>query len=377
MLDVDSIVPFLLERGLMDPGWIIDSELTIRAVPRRNRNLRVEGPAGVGFLIKQPEESADGGAETLRREAAFHRFCRAEPAAAAVTHVLPRLVPGRDEELVLVFELISEASSLQAEFEAVAGPGPAIAAVGALGRALGIVHRVFRRMDPDGDPRLEWLPRGLPSVMTLHKPSPQILAGLSRANCELLRILQGESALGEGLDWACRQWCPTTVIHGDIRLDNVLVRPGGARDRADGVALWITDWELVGIGDPAWDLAGALQDLLVCWVASMPLSDELTAEAMIARARILVEAVRAASRALWSGYCPAAGLDAVAAGGLLERAVVYSAARLIQSAYEHAAAAAQLPGRSVVLLQISANLIAEPQQGRVELYGIPEECPVP
>ena len=58
-------------------------------------------------------------------------------------------------------------------------------------------------------------------------------------------------------------------------------------ENEDGpVELWIVDWEAVGFGDPAWDVAGALQDFLVYWVFSMPMSHELTPEQMIAQARV-------------------------------------------------------------------------------------------
>ena len=135
--------------------------------------------------------------------------------------------------------------------------------------------------------------------------------------------------------------------------------------------LWIVNWELVAIGDPAWDLAGALQDFLSVWVASMPLSDELTAEQMIAQASVPLGTVRDAVRALWSGYRAGAGLDPVQAEGLLTRAVGFSAARLIQSAFELLVGAERLAGAAVLLLQIAANLLAEPERGRVQLYGIP------
>ena len=43
MLSVDGATALLVERGLIDPAWIIDGALTIKSVARRNRNLRVEG----------------------------------------------------------------------------------------------------------------------------------------------------------------------------------------------------------------------------------------------------------------------------------------------------------------------------------------------
>jgi hypothetical protein len=61
---------------------------------------------------------------------------------------------------------------------------------------------------------------------------------------------------------------------------------------------------------------------------------------------------------------------------LLMRAVAFSAARIIQSAYEISFGSDSLRGRPVVLLQIAANLLAEPERGQIELYGIPLGCPL-
>ncbi len=162
MLDVDSVVPFLLERGLIEVAWIIDGTLTIRSVSRRNRNLRVDGPEGVGFLIKQPDHLSHGGHATLRRELLFHTFCREEPAATALTHFLPRLVHNCVEDAILVFELISDATTLQIKSAEHGGRCHSLRAARELGQALGTLHRDFRLMDPERDPRLDWLPRRCP-----------------------------------------------------------------------------------------------------------------------------------------------------------------------------------------------------------------------
>jgi hypothetical protein len=135
--------------------------------------------------------------------------------------------------------------------------------------------------------------------------------------------------------------------------------------------LWIGDWELVQYGDPAWDLAGALQNFLVFWVSTMPLSDEFTPEERIAQAGVPLADLRRAVRALWAGYRQAAALDEAERNNVLSRTVAFSAARLIQSAFEFADEAEVLPGQAVILLQISANLLDEPERGQLELYGIP------
>jgi hypothetical protein len=125
------------------------------------------------------------------------------------------------------------------------------------------------------------------------------------------------------------------------------------------------------LGDPAWDVAGALQDFVVSWVSSMPLSDRLTAEEMAAGARIPLTALRPAICALWSGYCAGAGVRPADATRWLVHAIELSGARLVQSAFEAAEGAAYLPGQSVIFLQVAAHLLADPERGRAQLYGIP------
>jgi hypothetical protein len=371
MLDVDNVVPFLLERGLIEVAWIIDATLTIRSVSRRNRNLRIDGPEGRGFLIKQPDQPVHGRVASLRRESSFHRFCWEESAATAVTRFLPRLVHDRVEDAILVFELISDATALQIKSTGQGGRCHDLQAARALGQAMGTLHRDFRLIDPDRDPRLDWLPRALPPIFRSHQPGLEIRAGLRPSDLEILRILQTHGGFGEHLERLERSWRPETVIHGDIRFDNVLVRSTRGDDEVDAVELWIVDWEMVRVGDPAWDLAGALQDFLVLWVSSMPLSDDLAIEEMTAQARVPLGQFRAASRALWAGYRGAAALEVAEVGGFLRRAMEYVTVRLIQSAFELAVRSDRLAGQSVLLLQLSANLMADSELGQVQLFGIP------
>ena len=144
----------------------------------------------------------------------------------------------------------------------------------------------------------------------------------------------------------------------------------------DEVELWIIDWEFVQIGDPAWDLAGALHDFLIFWTSSMPQDPLLPAQAMIDQARYPLEVLRGAIRSMWDAYQSVAGLGLDEAKSLLDRAVAFSATRLIMAAHEISAEMMQLPVQAVILLQISANVLANPELGRIHLYGITSPGPV-
>jgi Phosphotransferase enzyme family len=371
MLDVDGAATFLLEHGLIDAGWIVDGQLTIDSEARRNRNLRVEGPDGKGYLIKQPDDPGYGGHDTLRTEAAFLRFCRHEPAVADVAQFMPLLIDCFHETARLVFELVPRAAPFHTQLDEKAERGNLVAVARELGKSLATLHRCFQPEGLTTDSRLGALSRQPPWAMGLHMPPAEMLAILSAANHETLRILQTEAGLADRLDRLRQGWQPQTVIHGDVKFDNVLVQK--CRDGEDGATfrIWIVDWEMVQIGDPAWDLAGALQDFLVPWVRSMPMTQDLSPEDRIAAARLPLANLKDAIRALWDGYRTTADFGPVVADEFLQRSVGFSAARLLQSAFEMAANAAQLTGAGVLLLQIASNILAEPRRAQVQLYGIP------
>jgi Phosphotransferase enzyme family len=369
MLTVDNVADFLLDRRLIDASWIIDGPMTIRSLSRRNRNLVIVGPDATGFLIKQPYDPSEGGLETLPREASFHVFCREEPAAAPMGRVLPRLLESDLEEAIVVFELIPGVATLLSQFEDPSCRAILAEVSCAFGRALGTFHRVVRAIDLD-DPRLSWLPRGIPAAMELHRPRAGRRGALSGACCEILRDLRKIGIVGDFLDHVRALWRPETVIHADIKFDNVLVRPALPSPGSGAIEVWIADWELVQAGDPAWDLAGALQDLLVTWVRSMPLKERLDDDEMMARADLPLETMRGAARALWSGYRDEAGLGPAEGDGFLLRAVKFSAARLLYTAFEWLWYEDRVTPVVAMLRELAESLLTEPERGQVLLYGI-------
>jgi hypothetical protein len=369
MLDVDSATPFLIDCGLIDSTSIIHGGLTVRSVLRRNRNLRVEQSDGSGYLIKQTDGTEFGANRTLHAEGEFYTFCRDEPAVAGLAALMPRLAYFDARDTVLAVELVPGAVPLWTHYFGCEVERFPIATCRAIGAALATLHRTCAQPDVNQRSELSGLARTIPWAFTAHRPVPDLLATLSRANYQVLRILQSQEQIAGSLDAARRLWRFETIIHGDIRADNILVT---APDEAPP-SVRLVDWELVQQGDPAWDLAGALQDFVLFWTASMPQETDLTADERVAQARYALPVLQAGARSLWRGYRDAAMLNRAESAERLRRAVMFSGVRLIQSAYEIGPELEDLTPQAVTLLQISANLLADPDTGQVQLYGIPPE----
>ena len=201
MLNTDTVTPYLLTQRLLNTEAIIDGALTIVSAARRNRNLRVEGPAGVGYLIKQPDDSGQDSDSTLHCEAAFYSFCQQQAETITISRLLPRFVHFDAEQSVLVLELLRSATPLW-QYYWTHGADHLTDIARGFGHALGAVHKIFRASASAwaGDTHLPWLYRNPPWVMQLHKPAPEILARLSPGNYHTLRILQTQDGISNQLD---------------------------------------------------------------------------------------------------------------------------------------------------------------------------------
>jgi len=363
MITVDDAGTYLLENGLIGVEAVLDGDLVVTSTPRRNRNLRVVQGGRPGYMIKQPDPGNPGAFQTLAGEAAFYQACQDLESLEGLRPFLPRLLMRDEQHALFALELLVEAMPLwqrYAQSGNAAFPTPIPEAVG---MALGTIHRCCRKGGLES--QLPWLHDQLPWALKVHKPGPELFSGLSQANFQTIQIIQTMEGVAGNLDKLRGLWRAETIIHNDVKSDNLLV----IRESDGRESIRFVDWELVQWGDPAWDVAGMLQDFVMFWLFSMTDTQGST-EAMAASATYPLSVLQPAIRKFWKGYRAGADLDAASSTALLAKAIPFSAARLIQSAYELAQTSPALPVQSVLLLQISANMLRDPEGSQVQLYGL-------
>jgi aminoglycoside phosphotransferase (APT) family kinase protein len=347
LLEHSQVAHYLLALGLVNPRAIIDEDLRVIDVSRRNSVFLATTSRGPSYVVKQP---GPGTANTLAHEAAvLHALARMPSLAGLV----PELAHYDDTCVRLVLR----------------SPGDAIAwaqqprlqrlAARALGRALAAVHAA--RPEVEGSPR----PHDRLWALSLPEPALDRLRVMSTAELDLLSRVQASHALCDRLVRLRDDVAEEAFVHGDIRWENCLAAAAPGSRRRTRVLL--IDWELAGAGDPTADLGAALGECLRLWVGSVPIVDPSNPGVLVSRARHPLNRLRPVMRALWDGYRSASARPVP-----LRRVAEMAAVRLLQTAMEHAQRLVSVSAEALTLLQLADNVLRTPEDAASRLMGLHE-----
>lgn len=367
LLNSDTVVHYLLQRGFLSFDSVVDGDLQVVEAPRRNRNYKLFRQNHPGVFVKQVQQWDVQAIATVQREAGCYSLVRSLPEFAALSRLLPKFCAYDPVRHVLVLELLSGHETLVEHHQRLGRFPVEIANV--LAEALGSYHRETRGKLASV-PQAAIFPRMVPWCLSMHLQQPEWFQSLSAANSQLLQIIKKYDQFATALDALRAQWNYESLVHGDIKWDNCLVKLG---DGSGGKpVIKVVDWELADLGDALWDVAAILQSYLSYWILSMPVWPGATPEQMIARAPWPLEMLQAPMNAFWNTYREVADIPLPERKKQLMRTIAYGAARMIQTAYEALSFSTQVNPSALYLLQVSMNILLSPEEGAAELFGIVE-----
>ena len=355
VLTPQQLTLHLLSRGLISPGDVVDNDFRIVGRSRNNHNFEITLSRRRSYFTKEPRKAN----AALDVEAAFYRVIGNGSRAKSLRRYLPSFCDYSRDRRLLVLRLIKNAATISDALTSGGRVGERIAS--ALGKAVGTIHTC------DLGDQFQQL-ADIPWVVSLPAPDIQLLREISTANLQLVRIVQQSKSLCRCLEQLRQEWQPLSLIHGDLRFANCIVRKH--RRRGFKEELKIADWELSGLGEPSWDVGCVFAGFLTSWVWSMPFLGGSTLARPLRPARLPLSRLRPAMQSFWTAYASARKFRKPEVQEFLLRAVRFTAARLIQSAYERMQQSASMTGNNVVLLQVSANIAARPRQAASNLFGI-------
>ena len=366
----NSIVHYLLSRGLVSRAEIVDGDVVVVENTSRNRNFRVMRTGKPGYFVKHIQPSQPVAIQTLQREAACYDLMRSDPNFASLLPLAPRMDAFDRFRHVLVLELLPDGESLGAMYRRENRFPESHASQ--LGSSLGTYHFQVRQQAgaavAEGTQYQGVFPRLVPWILQYHQMQPEGVRTQSAANAQLHAVLNRYPEFPRRLDELHSNWRADTLIHGDMKFENCVVyHPAG--NGAEG-KLKVVDWEIADFGDGCWDAGAVFQAYLNCWILSMPTVAGITPEEMEARAATPLKEVQPAMRAFWRAYANTMRLEPLEERKLLERCTSHAAARMLQTVFEWMNMQAQLNLPAVFQLQVSMNMLQRPAEAVAVLLGL-------
>jgi aminoglycoside phosphotransferase (APT) family kinase protein len=195
---------------------------------------------------------------------------------------------------------------------------------------------------------------------------PQSVQDGSGGIFQMLGMIRQFPQFVDSLEKLRAGWRPDALIHSDIKWDNCLL----SRDPDGSPRLKVVDWEMADWGDSCWDVAAIFSAYLSFWVQSLPANGLGDPAALVGQARFPIERMQPAIRTFWRTYQECRGQSRQASSDLLRRAVQYAGARNIQTAFETLQLQPQAHSGTVLLLQLSMNVMTKPEEAARELLGV-------
>lgn len=363
-INIDNVIEYLLHNKLMNSKSIVDNDLEIYDVSRKNRNIRISFRTGSGLLLKQANPYDISSYVTIKRESLLYAIIQTENEFACLADIAPRIHDYDEKNNIMVTDYvpgyswnkyISQELNMKLEPDMVAS----------LANAVGTFHHTFENvLKVKRD--LDFLPKTFAFENLLIHPGPEIFINLSQANMTLLKIIQRDPKIYDILERLFASWDSRTLIHGDIKFDNIIVTVEKNTKRHI-----FTDWEMASIGDPAWDIGSIFQEFIRSWLYILPITGTEEIQQLLEDSKESLQNMQYALRIFWNEYIQVIQKDPQETNELLLKSSKFCAARLIQSAYELLHSQTELNNLATYMVQIGLNMIDNVNSATIHLLGIP------
>ena len=356
MLGPADLPEYLITRGLLSKDCVFRGDLSIQVASRRNKNFIVKTQTE-GLFVKQGDSTQHGDL-TVAAEASLYQLCEALPSLATVKSDLPRAIHFDPQKTILILEFLTNATNSNAVFTSLSSQH--LVQFGqSLGRTLARIHEVSIVGYDDS----AFLRTRYPWIFTLNAPASEVLDILSPASQSVLKIAQESSIIRDRIYELATAWAAICLVHGDLKFEHVLLskRPNLPPKP------YIIDWEMVQLGDPAWDVAGILQDVIALWLA--PFDDDILAgDVFVNSISERLRSLHPFTSSFFNSYILAR--SCTHRTDFLHRTTLYAGLRLIQLAFEVSQHVQVTSTRAIVFMQVAENVLANPELARSELFSL-------
>jgi thiamine kinase-like enzyme len=362
-INIDNIIDYLFLKKLIDNKSIVNGDLEIFDVSRKNRNIKIANRLGSDLFLKQANQYDNISIITIKRESLLYAILQTENEFTSMVDIAPKILDYDEKNNIMITEYVHGNSWLQ---YITREPNMKLEndVVTSLGNTIATFHRNYEKVSTRK--KLQFLPRTITFESLLIHPGPDIFINLSQANLKLLKIIQRDPKIYDALEELFAHWSPMTLIHGDIKFDNIIVT--NEKNTRKSI---ITDWEMANIGDPAWDVGSIFQEFIRSWLYALRITGTEDAQELLDMSTESFQNMQYALRIFWNAYIQVIQKNPKETNDLLLKSSKFCAARLFQSAYEMLQSQSELNNTAVYMAQLGLNMITNVSNATIHLLGIP------
>ena len=367
-LTASNLVHYLIARKLICSSDVVDGSYSVVEAGRHNRNFKVFCGRKAGMFIKQIPVVDDLSKQAIRKEALGYQLARDFPRWNQWMLTLHDYDRNRH---CLSLELLLDVQNLR-EFYYTQDRFP-LHVSSLVAQSLADLHSV-RIEEIEGYNHQSDFSKSTPWIFTYHdKPrfNPSSLSGGAVKLGEYIRQRPEFIAL---LDAVAARWQVQSLVHGDVKWDTFLLNwelhaPDSDHESAT-YRLKLIDWELLDIGDPAWDVAGILQAYLSHWIMRRYRDKSQSKEHLLELTYEKLTSAFPSIRCFWDTYVEHRSLVSSNLNEFLLHCVELSAVRLLQTTFESLFESEELTAHSLAMLSLSEQILTHPQQSAHLLFGL-------
>lgn len=369
LVEYEDIIKYLLDEQLIGVKGIVDGDLAIIDVSRRNRNFKVLSDNTPSYFLKQEIRNSDRENKkygTVEYESKVYLTINKVFEDRPFHKCLPRYYNYDAKNHLLILEAIDGHISV-ADYH-IRRRYFSSQTAKELGKVIADLHHIDESKKIKIQKSLGVL-NNPPWVFFLLEPHQWTYFNSSTSNIEFIKIIQQSDELCRLLTDLRRQWRNDTLIHCDLKWVNCLIPITSSQRITTGIK--IVDWEFARIGDPCWDIGTVFGEYLNFWLSSIPLSTELPPDKYLSMAQFPLKKMQPSIHAFWKAYILHSSLEQEETTEWLLRATKYAGVWLLQFAFEELQIKQQLNNKVICLLQLCLNMLTKPVEAVVQLLGLP------
>ena len=345
----------------MTSAAIVQNGFFLVEAGRRNRNFKVYLGNHPGLFIKQMKSTEPQAVATLQREAAFYHRLQESPSDEGLHHLVPSFVNYDPVRSVLVLELVPEAQSIVEHHSGNAQQ--LLTSSRSLGRALATLHTQL--ISIFGPSVRSLFPLQLPWVLMLDQTGYQGIQQFGPVGVQLASAMQRLPGFDLLLGSLRSLWQWETVIHGDMKWDNVLVSRKGSPE----IPLWVVDWELVDFGDSAWDVASVLKEHVVYGLFTLFNAYSAAGQQLGGGVEAAMAGWASSANGFFQEYVSARSIPAMLLPAYAGRCIRFTAARMVMAVLEYLYTAPTATQMTDLMLQTALGFLQHPSHAAWNLMG--------